>query len=247
MRVTEKLIEVDNVSFAYSNENIIEQASFDINRGDMVTIVGPNGGGKTTLIRLLMGQLKPQRGSIKINGSRSKIFGYVPQYSILDSAYPITVFEVVLSGRIKSFGFYNVADKSAAAGALDSVGLASFARRSFFELSGGQRQRVLIARALVSAPEIIVLDEPTSNIDAEAERNLNNILQKLGADHTLILVTHDMGFVNELTSRVLCVSRNVVEHPLESLDDTLIAAAYGGQAKVVRHDHKLSHDGASND
>ncbi len=247
MRVTEKLIEVDNISFAYSNENIIEQASFDINRGDMITVVGPNGGGKTTLIRLLMGQLKPQRGSIKINGSRSKIFGYVPQYSILDNAYPITVFEVVLSGRIKSFGFYNAADKSAAAAALDSVGLSGFARRSFFELSGGQRQRVLIARALVSAPEIIVLDEPTSNIDAEAERNLNNILQKLGADHTLILVTHDTAFVNELTNRVLCVSRNVVEHPIESLDDTLIAAAYGRQTKVVRHDHKLSRDGASND
>ena len=186
-----------------------------------------------------MGQLKPQQGRVTVKGERSRIFGYVPQYSNLDPAYPITVFEVVLSGMIKSFGFYGRSDRSAAEGALQKVGLAELGRKSFFELSGGQRQRVLIARALVSDPEILVLDEPTANIDTEAEKNLNLLLKKLAADHTIILVTHDLGFVNEMTTRVFCVNRRVKEHPVESLDEGLIAAAYGRQVKLVRHDHSL--------
>ena len=235
------LIEVKNISFAYSNENIIDGADFEIYKNDVITVVGPNGGGKTTLLKLLMGQLKPQRGSVEVNGNRSRIFGYVPQYSNLDSAYPITVFEVVLSGLIKSFGFYNKAERKAAEDSLASVGLSHLALQPFFELSGGQRQRVLIARALASNPEILVLDEPTANIDADAEKHLNNLLKKLCVDHTIILVTHDLGFVNEMTTRVLCVNRHVKEHPVDSLDDGLITAAYGRQVKVVRHDHEISH------
>lgn len=240
-RTPQPLIDVSNLSFAYSNENIIDEAEFTIYKNDVITVVGPNGGGKTTLLKLLMGQLKPQKGSVKVNGPRSRIFGYVPQYSNLDPTYPITVFEVVLSGRIKSIGFYTRADRAAASESLKAVGLSDLSQRSFFELSGGQRQRVLIARALASNPEILVLDEPTANIDAEAEKHLNTLLKKLGAGHTIILVTHDLGFVDEMTTRVICVNRRVKEHPVESLDDGLIAAAYGRQVKVVRHDHDIQH------
>jgi zinc transport system ATP-binding protein len=235
-----ELIKVSNLSFAYNVENIIEDANFSINSNDVITVVGPNGGGKTTLLKLLMGQLKPQKGQVDINGNRSRIFGYVPQHSTLDSAYPITVYEVVLSGRIKSFGFYSRADHRAADQALESVDLKTLGRRPFFELSGGQRQRVLIARALVSKPQILLLDEPTSNIDAETEKHLNTLLISLSKEHTIILVTHDLGFVNEMTTRVLCVNRSVKEHPVESLDDGLIASAYGRQVKVVRHDHDIN-------
>lgn len=234
-----ELIKVSNLSFAYTVEDIIDDASFSIFSNDVITVVGPNGGGKTTLLKLLMGQLKPQKGMVEINGKRSRIFGYVPQYSTLDSAYPITVYEVVLSGRIKSFGFYSRIDHSATNRALESVDLKTLGRRPFFELSGGQRQRVLIARALASNPQILLLDEPTANIDAEAEKHLNTLLQTLSIDHTIILVTHDLGFVNEMTTRVFCVNRSVKEHPVDSLDDGLIASSYGRQVKVVRHDHDI--------
>jgi zinc transport system ATP-binding protein len=240
----EKLIEVEKMSFAYNNDPVIEDAGFSIMRNDVITVLGPNGGGKTTLLKLLMGRLKPQQGRIVVNSEKSGIFGYVPQYSNLDSSYPITVFEVVLSGRIRNFGFYSREDKAAAQQSLVSVGLSGIESRSFFELSGGQRQRVLIARALAPDPEILILDEPTASIDADAEKHLNNLLLKLSVDHTIILVTHDLGFVNDFTNRVLCVNRTVREHPVDELDDELITAAYGSRVKVVRHDHDLNKQGA---
>jgi zinc transport system ATP-binding protein len=234
-----KLIEVKNLTFAYDVEPIIEDAGFSIYKNDVITILGPNGGGKTTLLKLLMGLLKPQRGTITIHGDTPNLFGYVPQHSNLDSAYPITVNEVVLSGRIKSLGFYSRRDRSEAEKSLDDVGLFHLKDRPFFELSGGQQQRVLIARAHASDPEILVLDEPTANIDADAEKNLTKLLSRLSADHTIILVTHDLGFVNDMTRRVLCVSRQVKEHPVDEVDEDLITAAYGRQMKVVRHDHEV--------
>lgn len=240
--MSKELIEVENLSFAYDVERIIEGANFHIHRNDVITVVGPNGGGKTTLLKLLMGQLKPQQGFVRLHVDNPRLFGYVPQYSNLDHAYPITVFEVVLSGRIKNFGFYGRADREAAELSLSEVGLEALGKKSFFELSGGQRQRVLIARALASRPEILILDEPTANIDSEAEKSLNLLLKRLSADHTIILVTHDIGFVDDMTNRVLCVNRSVREHPLDSLDDGLIAAAYGRPVKLVRHDHNLDVD-----
>jgi len=244
--VPEKLIEVKGLSFAYNNEPVITDAGFSIMRNDVITVLGPNGGGKTTLLKLLMGQLKPQKGRITISGGKAGVFGYVPQYSNLDSSYPITVFEVVLSGRIRNFGFYSREDKAAAQQSLAAVGLFGLEGRSFFELSGGQRQRVLIARALAPDPEILLLDEPTANIDADAEKYLNSLLLKLSSDHTILLVTHDLGFVNDFTNRVLCVNRTVREHPLSELDDELITAAYGSRMKVVRHDHDLSESDGRN-
>ena len=239
MTEARKLIEVKNLTFSYNIDPVIEDASFSISKNDVITILGPNGGGKTTLLKLLMGLLKPQKGTITINGDSANLFGYVPQHSNLDQAYPITVKEVVLSGRIRSFGFYTRADRREAEKSLDDVGLFHLKDQPFFELSGGQQQRVLIARAHASDPEILVLDEPTANIDADAEKNLTKLLSRLSADHTIILVTHDLGFVKDMTRRVLCVSRYVKEHPVDDVDENLITAAYGRQMKVVRHDHEV--------
>ncbi len=234
-----ELLKADDITFGYDVHPVIENASFSINKNDIITIIGPNGGGKTTLLRLLMGQLKPQKGNVRINGDRTRFFGYVPQHSELDPSYPVTVREVVLSGRIKSFGFYSRADKDAAEACLQQVGLDGLGGRTFFELSGGQRQRVLIARALASSPEVLLADEPTANIDTDAEKQLSDLLQRLSSELTIVLVTHDLGFVSDITSRVLCVNRRVVEHPVEEVDEELISASYGRQMKVVRHDHLL--------
>ncbi|MDC7126391.1 MAG: metal ABC transporter ATP-binding protein [Spirochaetales bacterium] len=236
-----ELIKVEDLSFAYDKEVIIRNAYFSINQRDVITIVGPNGGGKTTLIRLIMGQLKPQKGTVELKNNGGRLFGYVPQYSTMDPSYPITVFEVILSGRIKNIGFYNKADKVAAVKVLKAVGLEEQKMMSFSDLSGGQRQRALIARALVSQPEVLILDEPTANIDAESEKQLNELLKKLAENHTIIIVTHDLAFVNEMSTRVLCVNRNVKEHPLETLDDGVIHSLYSSQVKVVRHEQDLLH------
>jgi len=235
------VISLKEVSFSYSSLAVLEHINLSVNQGDMVSIVGPNGGGKTTLLKLMLGLLVPDRGKILVNGrdprENSRDIGYVPQYSRFDEKFPITVFEVVLTGRLtKSIGFYSKRDREAVREALDTAGLLNLSDRPFQALSGGQRQRVLIARALVSRPSILFLDEPTSNVDAAVGNMLQELLEKLNEDLTILLVTHDVGFVHSITNRVFCVNRIAHEHPVEKLDPSLISAAYGSKIGLVRHD-----------
>jgi zinc transport system ATP-binding protein len=242
-------IVIKNLSFAYNSSYILRDVNISIKANEIITIVGPNGGGKTTLLRLILGLLKPAGGTILINGNtpqkeRRKI-GYVPQHTYFDRKFPITVFEVVLMSRIKAFGFYTKNDKESALKALFEIGLTGLNNEPFFNLSGGQMQRVLIARALSAETEILLLDEPTANIDPVSGKHLNSLLIKLNKKLTILLVTHDVGFVTNITQRVFCVNRTVVEHPLEELKDDTISSAYSSGIKLVRHDHhigELSHD-----
>ncbi|MFW6209638.1 MAG: metal ABC transporter ATP-binding protein [Spirochaetota bacterium] len=241
---SQNVIEVENVVFRYSQYKVLDNVSLNIQAGDMVSIIGPNGGGKTTLLKLILGLLEPESGTVKVYGESPRgnmgYLGYVPQYSRFDEQFPITVFEVVLTGRLeKRMGFYSKHDRRAAAEALEKVGLADFADRSFQELSGGQRQRVLIARALAGRPSILLLDEPTSNVDAAVGTMLHELLEELNKTHTILLVTHDVGFVDDITNRVFCVNNIVHEHPADKLDASLISAAYGNQMRMVRHDINL--------
>ncbi len=241
---SQSVIEVENLEFRYSQYNVLDNVSLGIQAGDMVSIIGPNGGGKTTLLKLILGLLEPDSGTVKVYGESPRgnmgYLGYVPQYSRFDDQFPITVFEVVLTGRLeKRMGFYSRHDRRAAAEALEKVGLAEIANRSFQELSGGQRQRVLIARALAGRPSILLLDEPTSNVDAAVGSMLHELLEELNKTHTILLVTHDVGFVDDITNRVFCVNNIVHEHPADKLDASLISAAYGNQMRMVRHDINL--------
>jgi zinc transport system ATP-binding protein len=238
---TRSIIEMRNVSFSYSRFPVLDKINISIQAGDMVSIIGPNGGGKTTLLKLMLGLLEPDRGEVLICGKspqeNSRYLGYVPQYSRFDDKFPITVFEVVLTGRLsKAFGFYTKADREAARQALATAGLEDISSRPFQTLSGGQRQRVLIARALAGKPSILLLDEPTSNVDAAVGNMLQDLLKKLNETHTILLVTHDVGFVSTITNRVFCVNQIVHEHPVDKLDPSLISAAYGNQLQLVRHD-----------
>ncbi len=235
------IIEMNNISFSYSRFPVLNDTNISVQEGDMVSIIGPNGGGKTTLLKLMLGLLEPDRGEVLIYGKspqeNSRYLGYVPQYSRFDDKFPITVFEVVLTGRLsKAFGFYTRADRVAARQALATAGLEDISSRPFQALSGGQRQRVLIARALAGEPSILLLDEPTSNVDAAVGTMLHDLLKKLNETHTILLVTHDVGFVSTITNRVFCVNQIVHEHPVDKLDSSLISAAYGNQLQLVRHD-----------
>jgi zinc transport system ATP-binding protein len=238
-----------NVSFAYHSVPILENVNFVVDRGEFVTIVGPNGGGKTTLLKLLLGLLHPDAGEIRILGekpekSRFRI-GYMPQHVFLDIKFPVTVLDVVLLGRLgnRIGGRYTKKDRDMAELALNEVQLSHLSGTLFSEISGGQRQRVLIARALCIDPEVLLLDEPTANIDPEVEKNLLEILQELNKRMTILMVSHDIGFVSQVVERVICVNRRVVIHPTSEINGTLIKDIYGGDYCMIRHDHRCSEEG----
>ena len=246
-------VAIHNVSFAYNSVPILEDVNFVVDRSEFVTIVGPNGGGKTTLLKLLLGLLHPDAGDVRIFGdkpekSRFRI-GYMPQHVFLDLKFPVTVLDVVLLGRLgkRIGGRYTKKDRDMAERALDEVRLSHLSDTLFSEISGGQRQRALIARALCIDPELLLLDEPTANIDPEVEKNLLEILQDLNKRMTIMMVSHDIGFVSQVVERVICVNRRVVIHPTSEINGTLIKDIYGGDYCMIRHDHRCSEEGHFHD
>jgi len=236
-------IEFLNVSFAYDRRSILRNVNLTIERGDFVTIVGPNGGGKTTLLKLALGLLQPAGGTVRVLGTTPErarpSVGYLPQRSAADRDFPARVLDVVLMGRLRGerlLGAYTGEDRAAALSALEEVGLADSAARPFSVLSGGQQQRVAIARALASDPALLLLDEPTSNLDVAMERSLYDLLGRLHERLTIALVTHDVGFVTDIAKTVVCVKQSVVCHETGELTGELMSEIYGRDVKAVLHD-----------
>jgi len=179
--------------------------------------------------------------------------GYMPQHLRYDPQFPVTVMDVVLMGRLGggglagALGWYRRADRRAALDALAEVNLREHASRPFSDLSGGQQQRVLIARALCAGPELLLLDEPTANVDARIEAQLLEILQELNRRMAVVMVSHDLGFVLDMVRTVVCVNRRVVVHPTSELTGQVIQDIYGGDVRMVRHDHRCSAQGHEHD
>jgi zinc transport system ATP-binding protein len=243
---------LNNVSFAYKQQAILENVTLSIPRREFASIVGPNGGGKTTLLKLLLGLIQPDQGKIQVLGTTPEKargrMGYMPQYAHLDMNFPATVLDVVLMGRLRKTTFwFSSADRSQAMAAIETVGMTSFVHTGFNTLSGGQKQRVLIARALCGKPDILLLDEPTANVDHETEENLFAILRELNRDMTILVVSHDLGFVSKYVKTVICVNRKVVIHPTSLVEGTMIKDIYYGDLKMVRHDHRCSEEGHCRD
>lgn len=208
------LITVKNVSFRYDASLILKDVDLEIFPGEFIGIFGPNGGGKTTFLKLLMGILKPSKGKILFHNRTKKVrFGYVPQASNLDKQFPITVLELVLMGCLDELswtGFFSKKSKQKAREALDKVGLLSKEDAPFGTLSGGQAQRALIARAIASDPQVLLLDEPTASADPEAQQEIYKLLHMLkGDDRTILMVTHDLQAIIEKVQKVLCIERYV--------------------------------------
>lgn len=211
-----KCLEFHNVSFSYPHNKVIENACFEIEEKKLIGIVGPNGGGKTTLLKLIMGFLDPSSGSIKIYDKKPKeknsLIGYVPQIQTFDPLFPITVLEVVLQGAVSYRKFLRKLDPiwtEKALKLLDQLGLSCKVHANFFSLSGGQAQRVLIARALLTSPKILILDEPTSNIDKENEKILFNLLMELKKEITILMVSHNLPSLAKEIDEALLVNKNV--------------------------------------
>lgn len=242
-KLVKPVIEIENVTFSYDGATVLEDVSMTVHERDFLSVVGPNGGGKTTILKLVLGLIRPAKGSIRVFGCppenvRSRI-GYMPQYTSLDPLFPVSVLDVVLMGRLgpgMRFGPYRKSDRIKAEEALEKVELFSLRNRPFSRLSGGQFQRVLIARALVSAPDLLLLDEPTSNIDAVLETELYDLLHQLNERLTIVLVTHDLGFVSHYVKSVACVNRRLLTHPTCDVSGEMIDRIYGSHVHMIRHD-----------
>lgn len=213
----EKIIECKNVKFYFTKERILYNLDWTISRGDFWAIIGPNGGGKSTLARLLVGLLKPSEGEI-IKNPDLKI-GYVPQNTFLNRHFPITALEVVMMGFLKPKffrGFLPKAAKQTAMELLARFNMESYAHRKIGDLSGGQRQRVLIARALCGNPNVLVLDEPTASIDSSSQKEIYDLLQQINQEKTILMISHDVSVLLGYAKKVLYVNKEVKVHHLPS-------------------------------
>ena len=237
-------ISVQDVSFSFTGPIILDHVSLDIYRGEFLGIVGPNGGGKSTLLKLMLGLLEPNSGKISVLGKtpqkgRSSI-GYVPQYASFERNFPITVLDTVLLGRIGAkstlFG-YSSEDINAARNALQQTEIEMLQDRLLNTLSGGQLQRVLIARALASNPKLLIMDEPTSNVDMRMEEDIFDLLKRLNASSTIIVVSHDIAFISEYVSRVACLNQTLICHETAAITGETIEELYGGSVHMIQHAH----------
>ncbi|MGB1010894.1 MAG: metal ABC transporter ATP-binding protein [Thiolinea sp.] len=238
------VIDLKNVSFSYDRLPVLEDISLQVAEREFLGIVGPNAGGKSTLLKLVLGLLKPQVGRIRILGKKPrqqrKAIGYVPQYPAFARDFPITVEQVVLMGRLgagRLFGRYSAEDYQASKVALEEVEADDLAQRLVGGLSGGQLQRVLLARALVSDPQILILDEPTANIDMRLESDIFDQLKRLNARMTILVVSHDIAFISDYVHRVACLNRTLVCHHTDNIDGQMVQHLYGDNVRMVAHHH----------
>lgn len=244
------IVSLKNVNFSYGpGVPVLEDATFDISENETVCMVGPNGGGKTTLLNLMLGLLKPDNGTISVFGEKPEKarirIGYMPQYTQFDSDFPVNALDVVIMGRVNRcfWGRYSKDDREAALNAMEEMGVADLAYRHFSALSGGQRQRILIARALTCEPELLLLDEPTANIDPGVQEDFYAKVEELSKRMTVLMVSHDLGVVSRKISSVVCVNRKVNIHPVSRLNGSIIREIYGHDLDIVRHDHICSEKG----
>ena len=239
-------IELKNLWFAYDGARVLDQVSLALPCGEFLAVLGPNGGGKSTLLRLLLGLIRPGGGSVRVlgqdPGEAGGRIGYLPQYTAVSASFPITVLGAVALGLVRP-GFAGLggwlkpaerrAERAAALLALQRVGLADLAGRRLSDLSGGQRQRVFIARAIVSGPELLLLDEPTASVDSRSRQELMALLAELNRDMTIVMVSHDMSTVDGCVTSIACVNQSLHHHAESRLTPEIFAQAAGVDLKAT--------------
>ncbi len=242
-------IEVNNVSFSYNGQSVLDNISFSVNTGEYLGIIGPNGGGKTTLIKIILGLLKPDTGTVRIFGQDIKEFkersliGYVPQ-RISQVAFPATVKEVIETGRTARIGLFkrhSRDDERAVEKAMEVAGITHLRYRLIEDLSGGERQRVFIARALSAEPKILILDEPSVGVDLASQEQFYTFIQNLNQEFglTILFISHDIDVIAHEVKCLLCLNKNLVCHglPREFLKGEYMEKLYGKKVKFILHGH----------
>lgn len=238
------IISLKGVSAGYDGREVLSGVSLDVGERDFLGIIGPNGGGKTTLAKVMLGLLEPLRGEVlffKDGERRERLqMGYLPQQNEQDRQFPISVRDVVLGGllceRPRRVG-YSRRDRERAMEMLEWMGMGDVAGQSFGQLSGGQRQRVLIARAMVAGPEVLILDEPTTYIDSRSTGRLYDLLEEVNERCAIVLVSHDVGTVLRNVRNIACVNRSVHYHAVDEVDEQELSEAFGCPFEMVAHGH----------
>lgn len=239
---TGPIAEIHGLWAGYDREPVLEDVTFRMVAGDFIGLIGPNGGGKSTLLKVLLGLLPPMRGEVRLFGRPVAVgrrqVGYVPQAFAFDRDFPIRVHEVVRMGRLGRRGLfrrYTAADDAAVQTALEQVDAWHLRERSFGALSGGQRQRVLVARALAAEPQLLILDEPTASVDPQGRSDLYEVLRDLNRHLTILLVTHDMLAISSYVKSIGCVNRRLVYHGTQEITDEMIDMAYACPVDLIAH------------
>jgi len=248
------VIELCGVTFDHGPVRAVDDVSLTVASGDFLGIIGPNGSGKTTLLRVMLGLLPPTSGSVRLFGCPLPNFhdwrriGYVPQQTTLDPGLPVTVEEVVATGLVTTRGWFSrrgVAERARLGVVLDFVGMRSHETARVGRLSAGQQQRVLIARALVSEPDLLILDEPTGGIDAEAQTGFYSLLRHLNHERgvTVVLVSHDVGVIAREVTSLACLNRRllVCGRPADVLTEPALSALYGASVRIIGHELPCPH------
>jgi zinc transport system ATP-binding protein len=245
------LVQVRDVTVGYGREVVLDHVSLAIGPRDFLAIIGPNGGGKTTLLKVILGLLRPWSGKVvfALPGGRDPRgrLGYVPQFSTFDKDFPLRIADMVLMGRLGRGNLlrsWSREDRAAAAGILERLGLAGVAGAHVAEVSGGQLQRALIGRALVADPAILFLDEPTASIDAESRETLRELLAELNRSIPVVVVTHDVTSLAPMVSRIACINRRLFYHGDPELSLEVLEEVYGCPVELVTHGvpHRVLHD-----
>jgi len=232
------IVELNEVTAGYSDEIILKDISLSVDRHDFIGIIGPNGGGKTTLVKIILGLLKPVKGDINWFPSREQVrVGYLPQTTANDKHFPVSVKEVVLSGlmSVKRFtGRFNHTDRQKAREVLSLMGVAHLADKNVGDLSGGQMQRVLLGRAIISDPQLLILDEPNTFVDNRFEHDLYQLLKKLNDKMAILMVSHDVGTITSYVKTIACVNRNLHYHRSNIITQDQLAA-YNCPIQLITH------------
>ncbi len=233
MSIIEPIIKIDNLDFAYTGEPILASINLNVKEKDFLAIIGPNGGGKTTLLKLMLGLLIPDRGTVLIKGyppgDAASSIGYVPQNVHMNQSFPISALDVVLMGAFnpkKRFSRNQTQYRKSALEALDRLEMGNYANKKIGTLSGGQRQRVLIARALVSKPELLLLDEPTASIDTKGQAEFYELLARLNKDITILVVSHDLLVISRYVNTVACVNKRLHYHDQAEITGDMLETMY---------------------
>jgi zinc transport system ATP-binding protein len=239
----ELAVELSGVSLSFGNRLVLDGVDFRMERRDYVAIVGANGSGKTSLLRLIVGLLKPDAGTVRVFGRTpgevKGVVGYVPQRSRFEPQFPIRVLDVVAMGRLASarWGGLRGSDRDASLQALTRVDMEGFAFRSIGTLSGGELQRVLIARALAQRPRVLLLDEPTASLDERIGRTVWELFEELSREMAVVVVSHDIGAVSRSVRSVACLNRRLNRHLPEELTPAILEGIYGGPIELLVHGH----------
>jgi len=242
MNMKTEVIILKDVWVHYDGIKVLEGVDLTLKQHDFLGIIGPNGGGKSTLIKVILGLVKPSRGTIRVLGdtpqNSRKYIGYVPQYSLFDPDFPMSVWDVVLMGRLGQVGLfkkYSKDDKKMALDALEMTDMLEYKDRQIGNLSGGQRQRVFIARGLVSNPKLLLLDEPAAGIDTIMQTEFYELLEKLKTKMTIIMVSHDISAVSVYVDKIACLNHKLFYHDSKEMTAEDLEATYQCPVELIAH------------